>query len=823
MTLSTRTLLEQRRLQLLHEYYFWANARDGDVVRALDASTYDVLGSTDRGTGLAGFVADYARDPVGALAAMQSVGERSWRASLEALSPPVPAKDAAHNAPGDAGEHMEVDSVGTGADRRLDDDNDMQADGEVADTAHIMHPDDVVFLSQLDPVPDAEVLSKCRVQDAEVLENSTLLFNYQGLVDDLNGRSVSMYRWMLHAQEQPLHEVVGRSGKLVSTRDWDTVRSELIRVRVLERIEDLKEKKMWSFWQPRKHRAPPRSKAHWDHLLAEMAWMHADFAEERKLRIAVARMVAEWVMDYHQAVDKSRYTVAAQRRLLPDHFIHSVMPRTPDGASEAMSTSEAPETPKASDEEDEEGEEEGEPHAPMVPRLDSEPGDQPAADADLVAVKEEPPLQGAEASEPAVATTAESGDARPATPAPNLDSDSGLAKDSIVPSDAASFESTLSVFHILAQLPECYRLEEILGDNVHALQALSTLAPYAPAWSEPYCDVLDASPVVPICKTMWPDFEIADADDEDSACWLPDGFGDSINVHELLRLGADGASGMLGDESDGPGGRSIFARSVMAPSMLPMFTQANKPLRASHNSAGQPPADTAAQQAIIEACPGQAIFEWSAERDRVLAKIVQQYTGNWPLISESFNHAAGLYGSRALGSRACFERWVAIKDDYSLDRATVQTGFDEPDFRPRRQPGWANHLVVQPAAPQLSAMQLATHAVAHSEALKAVSESKQKKDSAPAPASVPPRDIRPPAVDQKVPTPAELSRVKAENDRRLQQIILEHRQAMPNSAAMAMQQQRALHPQMQLQNISRQIEVLQAMLTSGHGPQRPLT
>ncbi|KAJ2707902.1 chromatin modification- protein VID21, partial [Coemansia spiralis] len=825
-TQPARVQLERRRLQLLHEYYFWANAQDGDVARALEASTYAVLGSTERGAGLAGFVADYARDPAAALAAMKDVGEDNWRASLAPLL--APAEATAHSAPDDASERMEVDSDDADTDRFP---GGVQADSEVVDTTHITHPDNIVFLSQLDPVPDAEVVSRCRVQGAEMLENSALLFNYQGLVDDLNGKSVSMYRWMLHAQEQPLHDIVGRSGKLVSTRDWDAVRNELTRVRVMERIEELKEKKKWSFWQPRKHRAPPRSKAHWDHILAEMAWMHTDFAEERKLRAAMARMVSAWVMDYHQAADKSRYTVAAQRRLLPDEFIRSAAPRTSGSTPEAKSATEAPEalgaletSSEASEEEgDDESEEVG---APVVPRLEADGGDQPATETEPVAVKEEPMPQGAKDPAPVAGAAVDSSDAGLAAPAPKLDSDSSPTKDHAVSSDAAPFEAALSVFHVLAQLPECDGLEDILGDSVHALQALSTLAPYAPAWDEPYCDVLDASPVVPICKTMWPDFEITNASDnsdDESACGLPDGFGDSIDIHELLRLGADNASGVLGDESDRPGGRSIFARSVMAPSMLPMFTQANKPLRATHSSAGQPPADTTAQQAIIDACPGQAVFEWSAERDRVLAKVVQQYTGNWPLIVESFNHAAGLYGSRALGSRACFERWVAIKDDYSLDRATVQTGFDEPDFRPRRQLGWASHLAVQPTAVQLSAMQLATHVVAHSEALKAVSESKQKKDLAPTPASVPPRDIRPLAADQRVPTPAELSRLKVENDRRLQQILLEHRQAMPNSAALAMQQQRALHPQMQLHNISRQIEMLQAMIASGRGPQRPLT
>ncbi|KAJ2125888.1 hypothetical protein GGH17_005069, partial [Coemansia sp. RSA 788] len=263
---------------------------------------------------------------------------------------------------------------------------------------------------------------------------------------------------------------------------------------------------------------------------------------------------------------------------------------------------------------------------------------------------------------------------------------------------------------------------------------------------------------------------------------------------------------------------------MLAPPLLPIFTQPNKQQRITHSSIGQPPADTQIQQAASEACPGQAVFEWTAERDRMLAKLVQQYTGNWRLISESFNHASKLYGSRSVTSRVCFERWAAIKDDYSLDRSTVQTGFDEPDYnRSRKQQNWSSHLAIHPMVPQLSAMQLATSLVSHSEAHKVVNESKKKRESAATPAAVPPREIKPMAADQKVPTPAELSKLKFDNDRRLQQLFMEQRQATAAAAALAMQQQRSMNPQMQAFQLNRQIAVLQAMLASGRGLQRPLT
>ncbi|KAJ2841889.1 chromatin modification- protein VID21, partial [Coemansia brasiliensis] len=290
---------------------------------------------------------------------------------------------------------------------------------------------------------------------------------------------------------------------------------------------------------------------------------------------------------------------------------------------------------------------------------------------------------------------------------------------------------------------------------------------------------------------------------------------EAIDEHELHNLATDDSWRTVGTDTEPPRPQSIFTRNMLAPPLLPMFTQANKQLRATHSSTGQPAADTPIQQAAIEACPGQAVFEWTLERDKMLAKLVQQYTGNWRLIADSFNHACSLYGSRSITTRACYERWVAIKEDYSLDRSTVQTGFDEPDYQRTRNSAWGSHLSVQPVATQLSAMQLATSLVSHSESHKMIKESKKKREAAEDPAPVPPREIKPLPADQKVPTPGELSKLKFENDRRIQQLFMEQRQATAAAAALAMQQQRAMNPQLQAFQINRQIAVLQAMLASG--------
>ncbi|KAJ2355762.1 chromatin modification- protein VID21, partial [Coemansia sp. RSA 2618] len=821
-----RKQLEQQRL--LREYYFWASASDGDIARALESSGSNVFSGIEFGDDLHKFMTKYAEDPEGALSIVRQQGQRRWSAmpkldTSAALAPATAAGTAepavASNGEADAGDPMDIDS-------HSDEEGGFDAD-------HLTHPDDIVFQSQLDPISIAQVVSKYPVQDAEVLENHMVYYSYQDQIDELNSKSVNMYNWMLHAQEQPLYEVVSNSSKLLSTRDWDTVRDELIRVRVMERIEALKEQGKWSFWQPRRHRAPPRSKAHWDHVMSEMAWMHTDFAEEHKLRLATARMIASWVMDYHQAVDKSRYTVNGSRRTLPTHFVSR---KTVDSADTPPV-----EDADMSDPEDDVGSLPAALAEPDEAREEADAGeaadgDSSTATGEAAAVPSsadgstserdtsETPLEAVIKLEPNAEPLAqdkalgEEGTHSMAVSKAGVGSES--TEDHVVPSGTDMFDGpALSVYQILTQLPDAAGIEEILGDSVYALHSLGALMPYSPAWEEPYCDILDASPVVPICKTMW-----ADIEDNDGELVGLDSAADTIDMSELLRLNAEDSWKTRGAESELPGPQSVFTRNMLAPPLLPIFTQANKQQRATHSSVGQPPADTQVQQAAGEACPGQAVFEWTAERDRMLAKLIQQYTGNWRLITESFNHASGLYGSRSITARVCFERWAAIKDDYSLDRSTVQTGFDEPDYnRLRKQQNWSSQLSVQPMAPQLTAMQLATSLVSHSEAHKVVNESKKKNEAAATPAAVPPREIKPLPADQKVPTPGELSKLKFENDRRLQQLFLEQRQATAAATALAMQQQRAMNPQMQALQINRQIALLQAMLNSGRGLQRPLT
>lgn len=68
----------------------------------------------------------------------------------------------------------------------------------------------------------------------------------------------------------PISNSLATSSKCVLTSDWKVALAELRHLRTMERIEQKMENGRWSLRQPKKTKAPPIRKAHWDHLLEEM-------------------------------------------------------------------------------------------------------------------------------------------------------------------------------------------------------------------------------------------------------------------------------------------------------------------------------------------------------------------------------------------------------------------------------------------------------------------------------------------------------------------------------------------------------------------------
>ncbi|CAG8449249.1 10369_t:CDS:10 [Ambispora leptoticha] len=114
-------------------------------------------------------------------------------------------------------------------------------------------------------------------------------------------------------QNQPLYKSFQMPIKVLTSEDWRVARDEIKNVRVTEKIEQLKAANLWSFKQIEQHKAPPRTMTHWDYLLTEMKWLQTDFKEERRWKIAAHYLMAQWVMEWHDAEDKSTVCVKCRK------------------------------------------------------------------------------------------------------------------------------------------------------------------------------------------------------------------------------------------------------------------------------------------------------------------------------------------------------------------------------------------------------------------------------------------------------------------------------------------------------------------------------
>ncbi|KTW31416.1 hypothetical protein T552_00060 [Pneumocystis carinii B80] len=117
--------------------------------------------------------------------------------------------------------------------------------------------------------------------------------------------NTDLLSWLIQTSSMPIYKLIQTSNKIIVTKDWNTAIIETKFIKVLERINKLKENNLWSFRQMIKQKTPSRLKAHWDFMLDEMRWLQADFKEERKWKIVLAKQIANWIMDWHRLKTKS--------------------------------------------------------------------------------------------------------------------------------------------------------------------------------------------------------------------------------------------------------------------------------------------------------------------------------------------------------------------------------------------------------------------------------------------------------------------------------------------------------------------------------------
>ncbi len=95
-----------------------------------------------------------------------------------------------------------------------------------------------------------------------------------------------------------LTNLLRHSAKTLTTSDWMLDFREQHECRILSRIRHLQNENRWSLRQITPSPETPPSRSHLDLLLKDVKWLQTDFREERKLRISVARVLAEWCAEW---------------------------------------------------------------------------------------------------------------------------------------------------------------------------------------------------------------------------------------------------------------------------------------------------------------------------------------------------------------------------------------------------------------------------------------------------------------------------------------------------------------------------------------------
>ncbi|XP_066546170.1 E1A-binding protein p400 isoform X3 [Amia ocellicauda] len=83
-----------------------------------------------------------------------------------------------------------------------------------------------------------------------------------------------------------------------SSQDKQAEQAKL-ETQVHQRVAELRKEGLWSMSRLPKLQEAPRPKSHWDYLLEEMQWMAADFAQERRWKMAAAKKLVRTCARYH--------------------------------------------------------------------------------------------------------------------------------------------------------------------------------------------------------------------------------------------------------------------------------------------------------------------------------------------------------------------------------------------------------------------------------------------------------------------------------------------------------------------------------------------
>ncbi|XP_043571286.1 E1A-binding protein p400 isoform X2 [Chiloscyllium plagiosum] len=103
----------------------------------------------------------------------------------------------------------------------------------------------------------------------------------------------------------PKAQVVLQNSSLVSQDSTTNAKDKVVEQvkqenQIHQRIAELRKEGLWSLRRLPRLQEAPRPKSHWDYLLEEMQWMAADFAQERRWKMGIAKKLARTVVRHHE-------------------------------------------------------------------------------------------------------------------------------------------------------------------------------------------------------------------------------------------------------------------------------------------------------------------------------------------------------------------------------------------------------------------------------------------------------------------------------------------------------------------------------------------
>ena len=109
---------------------------------------------------------------------------------------------------------------------------------------------------------------------------------------------LTLFTAQASAQQPSLNALLGSAHKTLSTGNHYLEFHEQQDCRILKRIYHLQNSNRWSLRQLERSVEPQRPTAQWDILLGHMKWLQTDFREERKWKLAAAKNLADWCVEW---------------------------------------------------------------------------------------------------------------------------------------------------------------------------------------------------------------------------------------------------------------------------------------------------------------------------------------------------------------------------------------------------------------------------------------------------------------------------------------------------------------------------------------------